>query len=113
MIQKYFFLCVLSNKISYSLYQKPVSLAVADLLIDHLELMRSAHLEDKQLYFLQCAMEENCLASQAYKLRAENSNWHLDVRRLLRFTATILNEGSDDFRPFVPKHLWQYHQCHM
>jgi lysyl oxidase-like protein 2/3/4 len=91
----------------------PFCSAVADLLIDHLELMRSAHLEDKSLYYLQCAMEENCLASQAYKMRAENSNWHLDTRRLLRFTATILNEGSDDFRPFVPKHLWQYHQCHM
>jgi lysyl oxidase-like protein 2/3/4 len=87
---------------------------LADLVIDHYEIMRSTHLEDRQLYFLQCAMEENCLASAAYRIQRENTgNWHLETRRLLRFTATIHNVGSADFRPFVPKHLWQFHQCHM
>ncbi|KAJ4451006.1 hypothetical protein ANN_02442 [Periplaneta americana] len=87
---------------------------LADLVIDHLEIMRTAHLEDKQLYFLQCAMEENCLASAAYKLQSDNSaNWHLETRRLLRFTARILNAGTADFRPMIPKHLWEFHQCHM
>lgn len=38
---------------------------MADLVPDHMELARSAHLEDKQLFFLQCAMEENCLATSA------------------------------------------------
>lgn len=38
---------------------------LADLVPDHMEMARSAHLEDKQLFFLQCAMEENCLAASA------------------------------------------------
>lgn len=86
---------------------------MADLVIDHLELMKSAFLEDKQLYFLQCAMEENCLASEAYKIQKESENWHLETRRLLRFTARILNSGTADFRPIIPKHLWEWHMCHM
>jgi len=87
---------------------------MADLVIDHVEIMRTAHLEDRQLYFLQCAMEENCLASAAYKLQSDSSvDWHLETRRLLRFTARILNAGTADFRPMVPKHLWEFHQCHM
>ena len=36
----------------------------ADLVPDLGELMRSAYLEDKPLYLLQCAMEENCLAGE-------------------------------------------------
>ncbi|XP_063232254.1 lysyl oxidase homolog 3 [Bacillus rossius redtenbacheri] len=87
---------------------------MADLVIDHLEIARTAHLEDKQLFFLQCAMEENCLASAAYTLKSENvDNWHLETRRLLRFTARTLNAGTADFRPIIPKHLWEFHQCHM
>ncbi|XP_003401353.1 lysyl oxidase homolog 3A isoform X1 [Bombus terrestris] len=84
-----------------------------DLVFDHIELMRTAHLEDRQLYWLQCAMEENCVASQAYKVQKESENWHLETRRLLRFTARILNAGIADFRPSVPKHLWEWHMCHM
>ncbi|XP_029171466.1 lysyl oxidase homolog 3A-like [Nylanderia fulva] len=86
---------------------------MADLVFDHLELMRTAHLEDRQLYWLQCAMEENCVASQAYKVQRETENWHLETRRLLRFTARILNAGTADFRPSIPKHLWEWHMCHM
>ena len=87
---------------------------IADLVFDYEELMRSAHLEDRQLFFLQCAMEENCLASSAYKLQEEDAgNWHLETRRLLRFTARIINAGNEDFRPFIPKHLWEWHACHM
>ncbi|XP_077266634.1 lysyl oxidase homolog 3 isoform X3 [Temnothorax americanus] len=86
---------------------------MADLVFDHIELMRTAHLEDRQLYWLQCAMEENCVASQAYEMQRESENWHLETRRLLRFTARILNAGTADFRPSVPKHLWEWHMCHM
>ncbi|KZC03737.1 Lysyl oxidase like protein 2B [Dufourea novaeangliae] len=86
---------------------------IADLVFDHIELMRTAHLEDRQLYWLQCAMEENCVASPAYTIQRESQNWHLETRRLLRFTARILNAGTADFRPSVPKHLWEWHMCHM
>lgn len=51
---------------------------------------------------------------QAYKIQQERPySWHLEPRRLLRFTARILNAGTADFRPNVPKHLWEFHQCHM
>lgn len=87
---------------------------MADLVIDYEEIMRTIHLEDRQLYFLQCAMEENCVASQAYQIKKDDPNgWHLETRRLLRFTARIPNVGTADFRPFVPKHLWEWHSCHM
>lgn len=85
---------------------------MADLVFDYTELITSAHLEDRPLLFLQCAMEENCLASQAYQIQRESRNWRSETRRLLKFTARTLNAGSADFRPFIPKHLWQWHQCH-
>ncbi|XP_023029009.2 lysyl oxidase homolog 2 [Leptinotarsa decemlineata] len=87
--------------------------SMADLIIDHMELMSSAHLDDKQMFFLQCAMEENCVASTAYEIQKENPAWHLETRRLLRFTAKIFNAGTADFRPAIPKHLWEWHMCHM
>lgn len=86
---------------------------IADLVFDHIELMRTAHLEDRPLYWLQCAMEENCVASRAYKIQRESDTWHLQTRRLLRFTARTLNAGNADFRPSIPKHLWEWHMCHM
>lgn len=86
---------------------------MSDLVIDHVDIMKTAHLEDRQLFFLQCAMEENCLASQAYEIQKESPSWHLETRRLLRFTARIFNAGTADFRPAIPKHLWEWHMCHM
>ncbi|ERL91047.1 hypothetical protein D910_08389 [Dendroctonus ponderosae] len=80
---------------------------------DHEELTRSAYLQDQTMFFLQCAMEENCAASSAYQIQKENEAWHLETRRLLRFTARILNAGTADFRPLIPKHLWEWHMCHM
>ncbi|CAG7818297.1 unnamed protein product, partial [Allacma fusca] len=85
-----------------------------DLVPDAREIERSAYLEDKLLVSLQCAMEENCLATSAYRLQDTNPyNWHMESRRLLRFTARIVNTGNADFRPAIPKHLWQFHACHM
>lgn len=84
-----------------------------DLVIDATELEVTTHLEDRPLYFLTCAMEENCVASQAYEIQKENPNWHIETRRLLKFTAKVLNNGTDDFRPHIPKNLWEFHLCHM
>lgn len=86
---------------------------MADLVIDSVELELTAHLEDRPLYFLTCAMEENCVASQAYEIQKENPNWHIETRRLLKFTAKVLNNGTEDFRPHIPKNLWEFHLCHM
>jgi len=71
------------------------------------------YLEDRQLWYLQCAMEENCLASDAYLVKQREYNWAYHNRRLLRFTSSVYNNGTQDFRPFIPKHLWQWHMCHM
>ncbi|XP_055592888.1 lysyl oxidase homolog 2B-like [Uranotaenia lowii] len=86
---------------------------MADLAFDHVEMEQSMHLEDRLMYLLQCAMEENCVASQAYDIQRDNPNWHLETRRLLKFTARVLNTGTADFRPHIPKHLWEWHLCHM
>lgn len=56
------------------------------------------------LYFLQCAMEENCLSSEAYKIERQSDDWSTETRRLLKFTAKTLNAGNADFRPHIPKH---------
>jgi len=86
---------------------------MADLVFNHLELEQTAHLEDKPLYFLQCAMEENCVATRAYEIQKENPSWHLETRRLLKFTASVINVGTADFRPPIPKEQWEWHTCHM
>ncbi|CAG9760152.1 unnamed protein product [Ceutorhynchus assimilis] len=87
--------------------------SLSDLVLDYDELIRSAYLQDQPMFFLQCAMEENCAASSAYQIQKENDAWHLETRRLLRFTARALNAGNADFRPVIPKHLWEWHMCHM
>ncbi|CAB0044059.1 unnamed protein product [Trichogramma brassicae] len=42
---------------------------MADLAFDARELEQSAHLEEIYLHWLQCAMEENCLATEAYRVQ--------------------------------------------
>ena len=86
---------------------------MADLVPDHEAMMQSAYLEDRQLFYLQCAMEENCLAASAYHIRKENADWHVMPRRLLRFTTKVMNVGGASFRPFLPKEAWEWHACHM
>jgi len=41
------------------------------------------------------------------------NNWHLETRRLLRFTAKIRNIGNAVFLPGLPKTHWDWHACHM
>ncbi|XP_076308239.1 lysyl oxidase homolog 3A-like [Tachypleus tridentatus] len=85
-----------------------------DLVPDEKEIERSSHLEVKELLYLQCAMEENCLSSSAYQLQKEKRYGYLfEKRKLLRFTARIGNVGTADFRPFLPKHAWEWHSCHL
>ncbi|XP_068625619.1 lysyl oxidase homolog 3A [Battus philenor] len=86
---------------------------LSDLLLDVTAIERTAHLHDVPMYQLQCAMEENCLSKSAYEIQQTNSNWQFETRRLLRFTASSLNIGNAEFRPYLPKHLWQWHLCHM
>ena len=63
--------------------------------------------------FSKCAMEENCLASEAYRLKKDHPGWATETRRLLRFTTSIANVGNADFKPFIPKEHWEWHSCHM
>ena len=55
---------------------------LADLEPDLYQLVTSAYLEDKPLFTLQCAMEENCVASGAYTERQTNPYWQQVTRRL-------------------------------
>lgn len=86
---------------------------LADLVLDTAAIEFSAHLHDVMLFRLQCAMEENCLSKSAYEIQKTNPDWQYETRRLLRFTASSLNAGNAEFRPYLPKHLWQWHLCHM
>ncbi|CAH2985030.1 unnamed protein product [Chilo suppressalis] len=86
---------------------------LADLLLDSTVIERTSHLQDVPMFQLQCAMEENCLSKTAYEIKEKNPDWQYETRRLLRFTASSLNVGNDEFRPYLPKHLWQWHLCHM
>lgn len=83
-----------------------------DLQLDLEVLQASLYLHDLGLYYLQCAMEENCAAPTAYEWRKEH-DWYHKTRRLLRFSTKVHNVGDTDFRPFRNKQDWQWHQCHM
>ncbi|XP_076472252.1 lysyl oxidase homolog 2B-like [Babylonia areolata] len=87
--------------------------ALPDLVPDVDRLQSSVRLQDRPLYYLQCAMEENCLSSSAYALRNNGSNWRTAIRRLLRFSTVVHNRGDADFRPNIAKSNWQWHTCHM
>uniref|UniRef100_A0A0B6Z7H0 protein-lysine 6-oxidase n=1 Tax=Arion vulgaris TaxID=1028688 RepID=A0A0B6Z7H0_9EUPU len=73
----------------------------------------SIRLQDQPLYYLRCAMEENCLASSAYVIKNTTLSWRNSMRRLLRFSTIVHNRGLADFRPYKPRGLWEWHACHM
>ena len=66
------------------------------------------------LDWLQCAYEEQCLASDVteWKMSARDRNHGRNNRTLLRFTARFWNMGRADFRSNAEKNVWQWHRCH-
>ncbi|KAK6185368.1 hypothetical protein SNE40_007618 [Patella caerulea] len=83
-------------------------------LIPNLEVLQSSVLlQDRPLYYLQCALEENCLSSSAAVVRNTSKNWMSSSRRLLKFSTVVHNRGLADFRPYKAKGQWEWHQCHM
>ncbi|XP_055345426.1 lysyl oxidase homolog 4-like [Paramacrobiotus metropolitanus] len=88
------------------------STELPDLVPDMDFLMSSVYLQDQPMFYLTCAMEENCLSSSAYQLDQKARNFPWITRRLLRFTLATKNVGKADFVSFIPKHLWQWHACH-
>uniref|UniRef100_K1PQV8 protein-lysine 6-oxidase n=1 Tax=Magallana gigas TaxID=29159 RepID=K1PQV8_MAGGI len=72
----------------------------------------SSFLQDRHLYYLQCAMEEKCLAPSAYEAQ-RSRGWRAHTRRLLRFSSVVKNKGTADFRPMLNRDEWEWHACHM
>ena len=58
------------------------------------------------MYYLRCALEENCLSSSA-KGQPVNA-----YRRLLRFDSYNRNWGTLDFQPLLHPDQWIWHSCH-
>ncbi|XP_061194666.1 uncharacterized protein LOC133202807 [Saccostrea echinata] len=69
-------------------------------------------LQDRHLYYLQCAMEEKCLAPSAYEAQ-RSRYWRQSTRRLLRFSSVVKNIGTADFKPMTDRSQWEWHACHM
>jgi hypothetical protein len=42
-------------------------------------------------FYFQCAMEENCLASEAYRIRKEDPNFAMATRRLMRYNIRLFS----------------------
>lgn len=76
-------------------------------------IQQTVYIHDQPMFFLQCAMEEKCAAASAFDIKKSKHDWHIYVRRLLRFSSSIWNFGTADFRPELRKQDWEWHLCHM
>ncbi|TNM90113.1 lysyl oxidase homolog 2b isoform X1 [Takifugu rubripes] len=77
-----------------------------DLVLNPQVVEQTTYMEDRPMFMLQCASEENCLASASSQTPANS------YRRLLRFSSQIHNNGQSDFRPKADRHSWVWHDCH-
>uniref|UniRef100_A0A8C1KM38 Lysyl oxidase homolog n=1 Tax=Cyprinus carpio TaxID=7962 RepID=A0A8C1KM38_CYPCA len=77
-----------------------------DLVLNPQVVEQTTYLEDRPMFMLQCAYEENCLGSTSSSTPANS------YRRLLRFSSQIHNNGQSDFRPKASRETWVWHDCH-
>uniref|UniRef100_A0AAQ5WYD3 Lysyl oxidase homolog n=1 Tax=Amphiprion ocellaris TaxID=80972 RepID=A0AAQ5WYD3_AMPOC len=77
-----------------------------DLVLNPQVVEQTTYMEDRPMFMLQCAYEENCLSSTSSQVPANS------YRRLLRFSSQIHNNGQSDFRPKAGRHSWVWHDCH-
>lgn len=80
--------------------------AAPDLVLNPQVVEQTTYMEDRPMFMLQCAYEENCLASTSSQVPANT------YRRLLRFSSQIHNNGQSDFRPKASRNSWVWHECH-
>ena len=62
--------------------------------------------QNRSMYYLQCALEDGCLASTAVGQPRDSQ------RKLLRFDSYTTNYGLRDFTPVLNRNEWIWHQCH-
>uniref|UniRef100_H3DNE6 Lysyl oxidase homolog n=1 Tax=Tetraodon nigroviridis TaxID=99883 RepID=H3DNE6_TETNG len=77
-----------------------------DLVLNPQVVEQTTYMEDRPMFMLQCAYEEQCLASASSQAPPTSH------RRLLRFSSQIHNNGQSDFRPKAGRHSWVWHDCH-